>query len=305
MSQPLFTVFTPTYNRAHTLPRLYASLLAQTARNFEWLVIDDGSSDGTRELVEGWTAEGRLPIRYRWQENAHKKVAFNRAVREARGALLLPVDSDDAPFPNALATLEQLWQDIPHPRRSEYSAVTVLCVNPDGGVVGSRFPAHQVDTSPMELRYRHRVRGDKWGFQRVDVLRLFPFPEDVRGLVPESIVWDRIGRQYLTRYVDIPLLVVHPTPESLTRTADFRASVDGLALLAREVVETNLRWFAWDPIEILKRAAGYTRFSLHLAAEQPGKRWPLKHFSGRMLAAAMWPIGMALFAIDRFRLRHV
>lgn len=72
-NSPLFTVFTATYNRAHTLPRVYESLKRQTLRDFEWLIVDDGSVDNTRQLVQAWCAEADFPIRYLWQEHAHKK----------------------------------------------------------------------------------------------------------------------------------------------------------------------------------------------------------------------------------------
>src|SRR5262245_3444530 len=74
---PLFTIFTPTYNRRHTIRRVYDSLCAQTLRDFEWLVIDDGSTDGTSELVKGWVESADFPIRYFWQENSGKHIAHN------------------------------------------------------------------------------------------------------------------------------------------------------------------------------------------------------------------------------------
>src|SRR5262249_2422136 len=99
---PLFTVFTPTYNRAHTLHRVFDSLCAQTLRDFEWLVIDDGSSDSTRELIDNWTKSAHFTIRYIKQDHSGKHIAHNCAVREARGQFFLTLDSDDACTPQAL-----------------------------------------------------------------------------------------------------------------------------------------------------------------------------------------------------------
>src|SRR5690606_3281073 len=94
MSDPhyVFTVLTPTYNRAATLYRVYESLRRQTCRNFEWLIVDDGSTDRTHEAVLAWQAQADFPIRYVWQKNQHKKTAFNRGVREARGEFIITLD---------------------------------------------------------------------------------------------------------------------------------------------------------------------------------------------------------------------
>src|SRR5215469_15182284 len=91
---PLFTVFTATYNRAHTIHRVFNSLRAQTVRDFEWLVVDDGSTDNTAELIAAWSKLADFPIRYFKQENSGKHIARNLAVREARGSFFALLDSD-------------------------------------------------------------------------------------------------------------------------------------------------------------------------------------------------------------------
>jgi glycosyltransferase involved in cell wall biosynthesis len=107
VNDSLLTIFTPAYNRAHTLPKLHDSLLAQTDTGFEWLVVDDGSTDGTGDLVRGWTDGSLFPVRYLRQENAGKHVAHNRGAREAHGRLFMCVDSDDWLEPDAVATIRR------------------------------------------------------------------------------------------------------------------------------------------------------------------------------------------------------
>ena len=103
--QYAFTVFTPTFNRAHTLPRVWKSLLQQTFKDFEWIIVDDGSRDNTRDLVSTFRQRSEFPVRYLWQQHAHKKAAYNFAVREARGILFLGFDSDDECVPTALRAI--------------------------------------------------------------------------------------------------------------------------------------------------------------------------------------------------------
>ena len=95
-------MFTATYNRAHTLHRVFDSLRAETVRGFEWLVVDDGSTDGTKALIAQWAAAADFPIRYFKQDRSGKHAAHNRAVAEACGQFFLPLDSDDAYPPRAL-----------------------------------------------------------------------------------------------------------------------------------------------------------------------------------------------------------
>src|SRR4030095_5896345 len=99
MRKVVFTVSTQTYNRRDRLPRVYESLNAQTFRDFEWLIVDDGSTDGTEEFIKAWQSSADFRIRYFYQPNLGKHVGFNRSVVEAQGELLLSFDSDDSCVP--------------------------------------------------------------------------------------------------------------------------------------------------------------------------------------------------------------
>lgn len=204
----LFTVFTPTYNRAHTLDRVYRSLANQTYKNFEWLIVDDGSTDDTRSLVQQWAKEAKFTLRYHWQKNSGKHVAFNRAVGLAHGTLFLPADSDDDFSPNALERFASHWRSIPDSKRHLFTGVTARCADEAGALIGNDLPTNPLDSDSLEMRYVHKFSGEMWGFHRRDVLVQFPFPES-HGYkyVPEGIVWGRIARSYKTRYVNEALRI--------------------------------------------------------------------------------------------------
>ncbi len=294
-----FTVFTATYNRAHTLPRVYESLKHQTFRDFEWLIVDDGSTDNTKEQVDVWQKENLFPIRYFWQKNAHKKVAFNRGVKEAQGELFLFWDSDDAALPESLEIFYRYWCSIPEAERNKFASVQCLCVDESGSIVGDKFPKDVFDSNTLEIFHRYKVTGEKWGFQRTDVLRQFPFPENVQGHVPESIVWSAIAKCYKTRFINEPLRIYYIEPDSLTQMAEVEKHSDGLALWSRDVLCNDLQWFWYNPKWFLKMAANYTRFNLHLMKKIANKHWDLHGFFPRLLVVLMYPIGKLVYLLDK------
>jgi len=129
MNRPVFTIFTPTFNRADKLERAFLSLQALTYRNFEWLIVDDGSTDETEELIRELCAKAKFLVRYFRQDNSGKHIAFNKAVREARGELFVCLDSDDECLPDALEKLLACWQSILESDKKEFAGVTGLCID--------------------------------------------------------------------------------------------------------------------------------------------------------------------------------
>jgi glycosyltransferase involved in cell wall biosynthesis len=299
MCSPFFTVFTPTYNRARTLPALYAALVQQTFKSFEWLIVDDGSEDETAELVKLWQSEGRVRVRYSRQSNSGKHVAHNRAVREASGQLFLVLDSDDTCVPNALERLRYHWESIPANERTQYSGVTCLCMDAAGHIVGTPFPNGVARASPALIAGKYGVKGEKWGFHRTDVLRQFPFPEfEGERFVPEGLVWNRIAREYKLKLVNEALRIYEPRAGGLSATAVRlrAASPQAVCLYYQEYVD-----LAASEWERMRAAVNYRRFWLH--ARAAATRVPRASFRP-IPGLVAWPIAWCAYLADRHRLRR-
>lgn len=302
-----FTVLTPTYNRAHTLARVYNSLCGQSFQDFEWIVIDDGSTDQTKQLIQQWQQEAVFPIHYVWQPNQHKKVALNQGVKVAKGELIVALDSDDSLEANALYDMARTWRDIPAAERAQYAAVTGLCKTPAGRIVGDMFPYDQFDANPLDLQFKFNVKGEKFGCLSTVVMWQFPFPENIAGFVPESLVWRRIARAgYKTRFVNQVYRVYYDSVDSLSTQGRNHVAQHalGLWLLAYDTVVDCMPWFHYRPREFFKAAARYTRFALHMRVQsiQPPAGHRLRGAFSTLLVCVMAPVGALLFLRDKMAL---
>jgi glycosyltransferase involved in cell wall biosynthesis len=274
MSEIDFTVATPTYNRKHTLPGAYESLRVQTFRKFEWLIVDDGSNDGTAELVRCWQREADFPIRYFYQSNSGKHVAFNRAVRETRGELYLSFDSDDLCIPETLERFKQRWEEIPDNERSRFSGLSVLCKDERGNVMGDPYPEETIDASSFLEQLRLRSGAERWGIIRTEILRRFPFPEFAgERFIPEALVWNRIALRYKMRFVNEALRVYRRSEDSLMsdflniRLQSPRGTQLYYAELCRMPLSAQLQ---------MRALVNYLRFSLHagrVSLQETGHPW--------------------------------
>lgn len=297
-----FTVFTPTYDRVHTLPRVYHSLQVQTYRDFEWLIVDDGSTDNTEEVVRGWQQQADFPIRYFWQPNRGKHVAFNHGVTQARGELFLTLDSDDACVPEALARFVHHWEAIPASRRQQFSAVTAHCMYQDGRLVGTSFPHDITDSDSLEIVYRFKVRGEKWGFHRTDVLKQYPFPELEMTYMPEGVIWGKIARRFKTRFVNEALRIYYTDQPSLTRGEGRNAGRGALGGRFQHLTILNeaTDYLLYSPVEFYRSGVHYVRFSLHSGLGLRQQLTDVRSTHGRLLCAAALPVGIAVYLRDRY-----
>lgn len=209
------TIFTPSYNRAYILPKLYDSLCNQTCKDFEWLVVDDGSNDNTRALFDKWVIEAPFYIRYYIQENGGKHRAINKGVSLTENELFFIVDSDDHLTPNAVEWILETYKGIEN--NQLYAGLSGLRITPDGNKIGGGADFDTLDTDALSLRLVHNIQGDMAEVYKTDILRKYPFLE-VPGekFCTEALVWNRIAQKYKLRYVYQGIYICEYLPDGLT-----------------------------------------------------------------------------------------
>lgn len=299
-----FTVFTPTYNRAHTLHRAYNSLRAQTFRDFEWLVIDDGSSDGTAALIRQWQQDADISIRYIAQSQSGKHVAHNRALDHACGELFTVLDSDDACTPTSLERILHHWNSIPEQQRSQFSGVAGLCCDQHGDIVGDRYPSEPLDISLREQRYVYRIRGEKWGADLTKILKRFRFPDvGQTSFMPEGVVWLEVAKRYKTRCVNEVFRVYYvndpATGSTLTQRKSLGDGARGRLCYYTWVLNNDLEYFARSPAPFIKAAVMLSISALSASGSLMQAIGTLNSISARALVLSTLPAALVLYAIDR------
>ena len=298
-----FTILTPTYNRAHTLPRAYESLQNQGFRDFEWLIVDDGSTDPTGELVKEWQKKADFPIRYYRQENQGKHIAHNTGVLHAQGELTIVLDSDDLLTDGALACLKRHWDAIPEGKRHLFAGVEGLAAYFDGQIEGTRFPEDVMDSDYIEIRNKHGVTGDKKGAVVTDILKAFLFPRfpGERHIRP-SLLWKRLAHHYRFRYINeiIQLKELQPGGLSSDRFRLRMKNPRGFRLYYRE--EVNLHRKYSNIGKQLDSCAKYVRYSLHSGI---GYRQQQQEIDTPWLWLLSIPKGTLTWLRDRLKQRRI
>lgn len=209
------TVFTPTYNRAYTLPQLYQSLVAQTNKDFVWLVIDDGSSDNSKVLVQGWIDENKIQIQYIFQGNQGMHGAHNTAYKNIKTELNVCIDSDDYMPKDAVDKILSFWKKNGN---ENLTGIVGLDVDKKGNILGSKFPKNIATASLNELYSNYKVTGDKKLVLRTAVVKQYPPYPIFKGerFVPLGTLYLLIDQNYKLLLLNEPLCVVEYMPDGST-----------------------------------------------------------------------------------------
>lgn len=193
------TIFTPSYNRSHLLPRLYESLKKQSNRSFKWLIVDDGSHDDTKQVVQSWIEENLIEIQYHYQENQGMHGAHNTAYEIIDTELNVCIDSDDYLADNAIGKIMDVWNKNSN---TNLAGIIGLDATNDGNIIGSLLP--DVKTATLSGFYAHGGTGDKKLVYRTEIVKKYPKYGIYSGerLVP-------LGSKYILIDQDYELLVLN------------------------------------------------------------------------------------------------
>lgn len=213
----IITVFTPTYNRAHTLSCLYDSLKAQSSFQFEWLIVDDGSTDETENLIRQFQAECTFfPIHYHKQKNGGKHTAINTGIGLAKGFLFFIVDSDDYLIQDAIEMIF-LWESSIS-SEERFAGVSGNRGYSSNELIGETFDGDYIDATALE-RDKYHIIGDKAEVYYTDIIKRYPFPVFEKELfLTESVVWNRIAVDgYKIRWVNRIIYITEYREDGLTK----------------------------------------------------------------------------------------
>lgn len=211
---PTLTVFTLTYNRAYCLNKCYESLLRQTSKDFEWLVVDDGSTDNTRKIIEEWEKENKIPIRYIYKENGGMHTGYNVAYDNIFTELAVSIDSDDYMTDDAVEKIVDFWKKN---KSEEYAGIVGLDITADKKVIGSELPNKKSSTI-YDLYNRLGVTGDKKQVYRPELIRPFHSPEfQGEKLFPTCYKYFLVDLNYEMLILNTPLCIVEYMPDGYTK----------------------------------------------------------------------------------------
>ncbi|MFP7655877.1 glycosyltransferase family 2 protein [Chryseobacterium proteolyticum] len=289
------TVFTPTYNREKTLPRLYQSLLKQSYKNFEWLIIDDGSVDNTESLINKWIAEEKLAISYYKQKNGGKHRAINKGLDHAKGELFFIVDSDDYLPANSLEIVCKRYLTI----KEDNSIIGIvgLYATPNGTILkNQQFPLDVVDTNLIERRERYGITVDMAKVIKTNKFKEFRFPDIVgENFVAESIVWNRMALEYKFRYFNEVIYIAEYFEDGLSSNSirNRRKNPKYATLLYKELAHNPKA-----PIKLkFKSIINFWRFGF---CDTKNIFALLKKINNFPLALIALPLGFGLYIKDSY-----
>ena len=232
------TVLTPVYNRAYTIKKLYNSLIKQTASNFEWLIIDDGSKDNIKQVIDEFIKENKIKIIYSYQENGGKHRALNKGISIIKTEMTFIVDSDDYLSIDAIETITKYYNK--YKGKKDICGFSFLRCFEDGKINGPKYDKDDFISDYITYRLNKHNWGDKAEVYYTEILKKYPFLE-VKGekFLVESYVWAKMALDYNTVYINKAIYIGEYQQDGLTRNVVKRRYDSPIGMVEKSKVLCN------------------------------------------------------------------
>ncbi|MFM7593476.1 MAG: glycosyltransferase family 2 protein, partial [Isosphaeraceae bacterium] len=268
------TIFTPSFNRADTLPRCLESLKQQTSTRFEWIIVDDGSTDQTSNLLEEWKNNMipglKFPVKVFQQANAGKHIAWNFAVNHASGNYFLCLDSDDELLPEAVESVENEIRNF-QSGGNEPEALGFPLVDQYQNRIGKFLTKTEKKEGFIRLAFAGRLDAEVTLVYQTSLLKNYLFPEQFQRIYfPESYLIYRFDRDHPVQFVD-PIIYIYHKDTSGAITNSNSASLERIERGAALTL-AMMNWGPLNcapeqvfrhPVKIMRHSINYVRFCLH------------------------------------------
>lgn len=214
----MISILTPSYNRAYILENAYKSLLRQTNKDFEWVIVDDGSTDDTEKLVKRLIKEKKIDINYTKKENGGKHTALNEGMKYVKGELTIILDSDDYLLDDAIETIYYYWKK--YKKNKNICGLSFLRQTEDNKTIGKRYKEDIVISNNIDFRYNKGILGDMCEVYITNVLKKYSFPVyNNERFLSECIIWNEMAMKYDTVYINKPIYVCEYLEDGLSKNS--------------------------------------------------------------------------------------
>lgn len=293
----MITILTPAYNRGYVIHKAYKSLLQQKNKDFEWVVIDDGSTDNTKEVIEKFIDENKINISYYRKKNGGKHTALNYGIKKAKGDYILILDSDDYLTDECLTKVKKYIDK--YDSNPLISGLSFLRQYPNGKIIGKRYQGSEIISNNIDFRYNNNLLGDMCEVYKKEVLLKYPFPvfKNERFL-SEAIVWNQIAFDYQTVYINEPILVCEYLEDGLSnsclisRIKSPKGSYENAKVFLNKKFKLSLQ---------VKNAIIYTGFYL---ISNDAKSDILEDINNKGLIILLFPLGFLFYLYLLFKLKE-
>lgn len=289
------TIFTPTYNRKKYLNSLYESLVRQTYKNFEWIIVDDGSIDDTEIQVSSFINEKKIDILYFFKENGGKHTCINKGIDLASGDLFFIVDSDDFLTDDALERIIYWEKTIDLDLKHKYIGLAGLRMYHNGEVIGGKLKKIYIDASPAELRYKYKIKGDKAEVFYTEMLKQYKFPiiDKKEKFLTEGVIYNEMSKNnLLIRWFNEGLYYTEYLPGGLTMSGKDRCleNWSGYTYYYNQILELNI-----PLIEKIRHLSNYYRIGLNKFSLYQ----MYKNINNKIISLVCMPLGFFYYLKDK------